>query len=589
MTRTGIRGAVLAGALILLAAVLPSGASALTPPPPKADLVFESGGRIMSMNADGTGRDILTREGLPFDGISENADSEPQVSPDGTAIVFSRYFEDEDLDSVSQIIVADRDGENQKVFLPNAAAPASSRSSVASPVWSADSSRIFYIHFDETRRSLTAEIRSIRADGTDVRLIGKSVTRFSAKKITGAKSLPFEIAPSPDGDRLLVSYYPIFGGAKPANSFLIDLASRKRKLLERDASSGDWSPDGSRIVFVSERDHLNKSCYEGSCSYDPQLFVMKADGSAVRRLIPGKPKGSSFSPDWSADGRRVAFSSDRIAPNRHVSDEIFSISPLGECLTRLTNGSPSSGSPAWGPGTGRSSEPEACGDAAPRAIAEYEPDANMLALKTPPLWLGSSFGNTLLDYMFKDGRAISMSYWDCGALNAKRCARPVSLDSGPVCEKLSDSVFYDGTFRRLVERRGALVMLAGPSGGGLETIAYSGGAEAGIYTSSTYRGKKVKPAEHLALVDLMRPVTSTGPVAKLEPPVFALSEVKLARAVLASWRDDGTLADAAADRGMFPRMAGAYLRFGKALERTGKVLTVKCKGHSNVPGSVKLR
>ena len=587
--RAGIKGAILAGCLAVLVTVLPASASALTPAPLKADLVFESGGRIVSMNADGTGREILTREGLPFDQISESGDSAPQISPDGTAIAFSRYLEDEDLDSVSQIVVADRDGKNQKVLLPNAISPATGQSSVTSPAWSADSSRIFFLRFDETRRSITTEIRSIRADGTDLRLISKSTTKFSRKKVTGAKSLPFEIAPSPSGDQLLVSYFPIFGGAKPSNSFVIDLATRKRKLLARDASSGDWSPDGSRIVFVSERDHLNKSCYEGSCSYDPQLFVMKADGSAVRRLVPGKPKGSSFSPDWSADGQRVAFSSDRIAPNRHASDELFSISPLGKCLTRLTNGSPGSGSPAWGPGTGRTSQPRSCGDAAPHAIAEYRPDANMLALKTPPLWLGPSFGNSLLDYMFKDGRAISTSYWDCGALNSNRCARPVSLDSGPVCEKLSDSVFYDGTFRKLVERKGALVMLAESSGGGLETIAYSGGVEAGLYTSSTYRGKKVTSAEHLELVDLLRPITSTGKVATLDPPVFALSEVKLAREILESWRDDGTLAEAAADRGMFPWIAAAYLRFGKALDRIGKVLTVKCKGHSNVAGSEKLR
>jgi hypothetical protein len=71
--------------------------------------------------------------------------------------------------------------------------------------------------------------------------------------------------------------------------------------------------------------------------------------------------------------------------------------------------------------------------------------------------------------------------------------------------------------------------------------------------------------------------------------VFTLSEVKKARAVLDSWRDRGTLAEAAEDQGMFPGMAGAYLRFGKALDRRGKVLTVKCKGRVAVPGSEKLR
>ena len=560
-------------------------ASALSPrAPEKADLVFSSGGRIVSMKADGSERKVLTREGLPFDSIYQNEDDAPQISPDGSAIAFSRYTESRDFETSSQIITVDREGGSENVLVSGATGD----EFVGSPAWSRDSSRIYFIRILERGNRITADVRSVAPGGTGNRLISRSVMRFGKKKIFGSRSLPFDVVPSPSGKELLVSYYPIYGD-KPADAFLMDPESGKRRLLERDAGGGDWSPDGSRIVFISERDRLNKSCYEDSCSYDPQAFVMKRNGSAVRRLVPGKPRGSTWEVDWSADGRRIAFSSDRIAPNRHVSGEVFSIGPAGKCLTRLTNGSPASGAAAWGPGKALSSDPGTCGDAAPRALAEYEPDSHVLALKNEPLWLGSSFGNTLLNSIFKDGRAVSTDYSDCGALRSNRCARPVALDSGPVCEKASDSVFYDGTFDRLVERNGALVMLATASGGGLESIAFSGGVEAGIYTRSTFRGKKVTQAEHLRLAGLLRPVSSTGPVDSLEPPVFTLSEVRKARAVLVSWRDRGTLAEAAEEQKMFPRMAAAYLRFGKALDRIGKVLTVKCRGRMNVPGSEKLR
>ncbi len=57
----------------------------------------------------------------------------------------------------------------------------------------------------------------------------------------------------------------------------------------------DWSPDGTKIAFVSGRD--------GGRS---QIYVMDADGKNVIRLTEGREtKGH---PDWSPDGRKIAFS-----------------------------------------------------------------------------------------------------------------------------------------------------------------------------------------------------------------------------------------------------------------------------------------
>jgi hypothetical protein len=57
-----------------------------------------------------------------------------------------------------------------------------------------------------------------------------------------------------------------------------------------------WSPDGSRIAFVSDR-------LGGS-----DIFVMNADGSGVMRRTN---TGWNSSPAWSPDGNRIAFSSSR--------------------------------------------------------------------------------------------------------------------------------------------------------------------------------------------------------------------------------------------------------------------------------------
>ena len=59
----------------------------------------------------------------------------------------------------------------------------------------------------------------------------------------------------------------------------------------------DWSPDGTKIVFVSSRDGAGS-----------QIYVMDADGKSPIRLTDGP--GSKSDPDWSPDGRKIAFSVD---------------------------------------------------------------------------------------------------------------------------------------------------------------------------------------------------------------------------------------------------------------------------------------
>ena len=61
-----------------------------------------------------------------------------------------------------------------------------------------------------------------------------------------------------------------------------------------------WSPDGRRIAFVSTRDG------------DPEVYVMNADGSSVKRLT--RAAGEEFLVSWSPDGRKLAFQRDRSTP-----------------------------------------------------------------------------------------------------------------------------------------------------------------------------------------------------------------------------------------------------------------------------------
>ncbi len=69
----------------------------------------------------------------------------------------------------------------------------------------------------------------------------------------------------------------------------------------------DWSPDGTKIAFASDR--------KGGRF---QIHIMDADGMNPIRLTEGP--GQKRHPDWSPDGRKIAFSVDDLVDHLDVMD-----------------------------------------------------------------------------------------------------------------------------------------------------------------------------------------------------------------------------------------------------------------------------
>lgn len=103
------------------------------------------------------------------------------------------------------------------------------------------------------------------------------------------------------------------------------------------ACQPDWSPDGSRLVFISPC-AFNQERYPGA-----SLFIVNADGTNLTPL-PTIP-GGDFDPAWSPDGTRIAFTSLRDF-NR---PQIYVINLEDDSVESLSANTVQDFQPAWHP------------------------------------------------------------------------------------------------------------------------------------------------------------------------------------------------------------------------------------------------
>ncbi|MBC7711191.1 MAG: Tol-Pal system protein TolB [Rhizobacter sp.] len=138
---------------------------------------------------------------------------------------------------------------------------------------------------------------------------------FNAIPVVNSAEPIISPAWSPDGSRLA---YVSFEGRKPS-VYIQNVSSGQRTLLTRAAgnqSAPAWSPSGDQIVFASSQ------------AGGTQLFVAGADGSNSRRLT--NSGAIDTTPNWAPDGR-IYFMSDRGG-----SPQIYRIAGEGGNAERIT-------------------------------------------------------------------------------------------------------------------------------------------------------------------------------------------------------------------------------------------------------------
>jgi Tol biopolymer transport system component len=221
---------------------------------------------IYTINADGSGLTQMT-----FDNLFDCA---PRWSPDGTRIAFAR-LDPSSLQTVIGTMPADGTG---------------SITDLTSKIWSAfwptytpDGSQITFV---STQAGFISVVWIMNSDGKHQR------------RLTQATLEGFPADVSPDGEHILVVNHestPI----TPNQIFRMNLNGTDLDRLTNPGKGhvdlpGTYSPDGTKIVFPSDR-------LSGNQSLD--LFVMNADGSGIHRIasgltVGGCPDGNCVTPSW---------------------------------------------------------------------------------------------------------------------------------------------------------------------------------------------------------------------------------------------------------------------------------------------------
>jgi Tol biopolymer transport system component len=132
-----------------------------------------------------------------------------------------------------------------------------------------------------------------------------------------------------------------------------------RQVLFRDTYAGgtdnvgeayDWSPDGSQVAFIDSTRYIGE--VPTGSSWD--VYTMNADGSGRRQVTDDGAFDAA--PSWSPDGTRIVYASDKGDPDRpacemHVTcnRDIFAMNADGSAPVQLTNEAGADWQPDWGP------------------------------------------------------------------------------------------------------------------------------------------------------------------------------------------------------------------------------------------------
>ena len=235
--------------------------------------------------------------------------SNPQISPDGSEIIFTKGWVDKINDRRnSSIYIMNVDGSRMRVLVEDG----------SSAQWSPSGDRILY----------TAGTES---EGTEI-FVRWMDDEGATTQITHLENSPGNVEWSPDGTQIAFTM-----SVDSDHPWPISLPGRPE--------GAQWT-EGPKVVdrLVYRRDR--RGYIDGGYSH---LFVVPADGGTARQLTDGDWNHNGVA--WTPDGAEILFTSLRVEDAEHEwrQSDIYSVNVASSEITRLTDRSGPDGSPLPSP------------------------------------------------------------------------------------------------------------------------------------------------------------------------------------------------------------------------------------------------
>jgi Tol biopolymer transport system component len=273
---------------MMLCLVLSAGTAAASYPGEQKDVLYVRDGEydLRAVTLGGAHRTLVKAPPLVVGG---------RWSPDGSRIVFSGAPE-ASLEAL-EIVVANARGRNQRPLTDDDVPD-------RFPAWSPDGSMIAWMR----TRPMGHQLWVMRADGKQKR------------KVVDL-SIPFPLQPgwTPEGKRIVFTDHD---GDLEIFTIRPDGTSKRRITNNSRADLfGDWSPDGSRLVIISDRG-------PGKVA---RIWTITPDDSRTRRVMDLEDGVAGYNLRWQPDGRFLIF--EGIAGGKR---DLFRMRPDGSGIRNIT-------------------------------------------------------------------------------------------------------------------------------------------------------------------------------------------------------------------------------------------------------------
>jgi dipeptidyl aminopeptidase/acylaminoacyl peptidase len=270
---------------------------------------------------------------------------DPQRSPDGkwVAYVVSRAIKDTDKND-TDIWMASWDG-TQEIQLT------STPDGESRPRWSPDNKYLSFVSSRQGAKDGQLWLMN-RAGGEAIKVsdVKGGVADYEwapdGKRLVFVVSEPDPRDPKEDDDKaapdkkktpppIVIDRYQfkqdIDGYLRNARThlYIFDLATKKAEAIttgtQYDESSPAWSPDGTRIAFVSKRGDGDIDRHDNT-----DIWVIEAKPGAQPKQITTTPTGDEGPLSWSPDGKQIAFlSGDELKYSAYTQNKLAVISADG--------------------------------------------------------------------------------------------------------------------------------------------------------------------------------------------------------------------------------------------------------------------